>query len=126
MFIKILLVGTGGFFGAVSRYLMSGWVHSLLQKPLFPYGTLAVNILGCFLIGLLNGVFETRQIFNPELRLLVFIGFLGGFTTFSTFGYELFSFLRDSQFLSTALNLFLSIVIGLFAVWLGHTLSKLI
>ena len=126
MFFKIFLVGAGGFFGSISRYLMSGWVHALIEKPMFPYGTLAVNILGCFLIGLLNGIFETRQIFNPELRLLVFVGFLGGFTTFSTFGYELFSFLRDNQFLSTAMNLTLSVVLGLVAVWLGHTLSKLI
>lgn len=126
MIIKILLVGAGGFLGAVSRYLTSGWVHNLLDKPLFPYGTLFVNIFGCFLIGLFNGIFETRQIFNPELRLLIFIGFLGGFTTFSTFGYELFSFMRDSQFLSAALNLLLSVVLGLVAVWLGHTLSKLI
>lgn len=126
MILKILLVGTGGFFGAVSRYVVSGWVHNIFNKPVFPYGTLAVNILGCFLIGLLNGIFETREIFNPELRLLIFIGFLGGFTTFSTFGYELFSFLRDSQFLSTAINLVLSIVLGVFAVWLGHLISKLI
>lgn len=126
MFLKILFVGAGGFFGAISRYVMSGWVHTLFEKPVFPYGTLAVNVLGCFLIGLLNGIFETRQIFSPELRLLVFVGFLGGFTTFSTFGYELFSFLRDSQFLSTAMNLALSVMLGLVAVWLGHTLSKLI
>ena len=124
--IKLLFVGIGGFFGAISRYLASGYVHTLLDKPNFPYGTLAVNVLGCFLIGFLNGIFESRQIFNPELRLFVFIGFLGGFTTFSTFGYELFSFLRDSQFLSTLLNLFFSIFLGLLAVWFGHILSKLI
>ena len=126
MFFKIFMVGTGGFIGSIARYLMSGWVHDFLDKPMFPYGTLVVNVLGCFLIGLLNGIFEARQIFSPELRLLVFVGFLGGFTTFSTFGYELFSFLRDSQFLSTAMNVVLSVVLGLIAVWLGHTLSKLI
>ena len=124
--VKLLFVGIGGFFGAISRYLASGYVHTLLDKPNFPYGTLAVNVLGCLLIGFLNGVFESRQIFNPELRLFVFIGFLGGFTTFSTFGYELFSFMRDSQFMSTLLNLFLSIFLGLLAVWLGNILSKLI
>lgn len=126
MFFKILLVGAGGFFGSISRYLMSGWVHTLIEKPVFPHGTLAVNVLGCFLIGLLNGIFETRQVFNPEMRLLVFVGFLGGFTTFSTFGYELFSFLRDNQYFSAALNMSLSVVLGLFAVWLGNAFSKLI
>jgi CrcB protein len=126
MFYKIILVGVGGFFGSISRYWMSGWVHNLPEKPMFPYGTLAVNILGCFLIGLLNGIFETRQIFNPEMRLLIFVGFLGGLTTFSAFGYELFSFLRDGQYLSITLNASLSVVLGLFAVWLGHALSKLI
>lgn len=126
MVFKILLVGAGGFFGSISRYLMSGWVHTLIEKPVFPYGTLAVNVLGCFLIGLLNGIFETRQVLNPEMRLLVFVGFLGGFTTFSTFGYELFSFLRDNQYFSAALNMSLSVVLGLFAVWLGNAFSKLI
>lgn len=124
--IKLLLVGLGGFLGAISRYLMSGLVYNLFDKPIFPYGTLAVNILGCFLIGLLNGIFEVRQIINPEIRLVVFIGFLGGFTTFSTFGYEIFQFARDSQLVSALLNLLLSVTLGLIAVWFGHTLSKLI
>ena len=124
--LKLLFVGVGGFLGAVSRYLMSGFVYNLIDKQNFPYGTLAVNIIGCFLIGFLNGVFEVKQVLSPELRLVIFIGFLGGFTTFSTFGYEIFTFMRDNQIVSALLNLFSSVVIGLFAVWLGHILSKLI
>ena len=83
-------------------------------------------MIGCLLIGFLSGLTEDRQLFNPELRLLVFIGVLGGFTTFSTFGYEIFTFARDGQILSSFTNLFLHIVLGLGAVWLGFSISKMI
>ena len=122
--LKVLLVGVGGFFGSISRYLVGGFVHKILDQPFFPYGTMAVNILGCFIIGLLNGVAETRQVFSPEFRTLVFIGFLGGFTTFSTFGYESFNFVRDGQFGSTIANVGIHIVFGLAAVFVGHYSSR--
>jgi CrcB protein len=122
--IKLLLVGAGGFFGSVSRYLLSGFVHNLWGKPGFPYGTLVVNVTGCFLIGLLSGLAESKQLFNPETRLLVFIGFLGGFTTFSTFGYEVFSFARDGQLLLSVANILLHLLLGLGAVWVGYSVSN--
>ena len=85
---KILLVGFGGFVGAVLRYGISGWVQRWTGSVNFPYGTLAVNLLGCLVIGLLAGLAEDRGLFTPEARLFLFIGVLGAFTTFSTFGIE--------------------------------------
>jgi len=123
---KLILVGTGGFLGSVSRYLLSGLTHRLVGRADFPYGTLAVNVIGCLMIGLLSGLAENRQLFTPELRLLVFIGFLGGFTTFSTFGYEVVSFARDGQLIASLGNLMLHLVLGLGAVWTGLALSKTI
>ena len=123
---KIIFVGLGGFLGSVFRYLVSGWVYRLFGKPWFPYGTLAVNVLGCFLIGFLGGIAETRQMFSPEGRLFVFIGFLGGFTTFSTFGYEVFTFSQDGQMFASLTNVVLHLFLGLGAVWLGFVFSKLV
>jgi len=123
---KILLVGMGGFLGAIFRYALSGFVYRFFEKPFFPYGTLVVNVIGCLLIGFLGGISENRQIFSPEIRLFVFIGVLGSFTTFSTFGFELFSFARDGQMLAAALNLVLHLILGLTAVWIGYILSRLI
>ena len=124
--IRLLWVGAGGFIGAVSRYVVSGMFYRLFGKAWFPYGTLAVNVIGCLLIGFLSGLAEDRQLFSPELRLLVFIGILGGFTTFSTFGYEIFTFARDGQILSSIINLMLHIILGLGAVWLGFSISKML
>ena len=83
----ILLVGTGGFIGSVLRHWFSAWVFRALDKPWFPFGTLAVNVVGCFAIGLLGGIAEQRRFFDYEIRLLIFVGILGGFTTFSAFAY---------------------------------------
>jgi len=124
--IRLLIVGTGGFLGSVSRYLISGLVHRLFTQAAFPYGTLTVNVVGCLAIGLLSGLAESRQLFSPELRLLIFIGFLGGFTTFSTFGYEIVSFARDGQLMASLTNLMLHLVLGLGAVWAGFALSRAI
>ncbi len=123
---KLLLVGLGGFLGAIFRYGLSGLVYRFFEKPFFPYGTLVVNVLGCLLIGFLGGISENRQIFSPEARLFIFIGVLGSFTTFSTFGYEIFSFARDGQMLASAVNLVLHLILGLTAVWVGYILSRLI
>ncbi|TFH00522.1 MAG: fluoride efflux transporter CrcB [Calditrichales bacterium] len=124
--IKLLLVGSGGFLGSISRYLVSGVLYRMLEKPVFPYGTLAVNIIGCLLIGLLGGLSEQRQILSAEVRLLLMVGFLGGFTTFSTFGYELFIFARDGQILNALMNMALHVILGFVAVWLGFVISRTI
>lgn len=125
--LKAILVGAGGFAGSILRYVMAGAVYRLFaHSPLFPYGTLAVNVLGCFALGLLSGLVESRSLFQPELRLFLFIGVLGGFTTFSTFGYESFALLRDGQNVAFWANIVMHIVLGLLSVWLGLVISRLI
>ena len=84
----ILLVGIGGFFGAVMRYLVTEWFQDIFRASSLPYGTITVNITGCLLIGLLAGLSENRNLLSPETRALLLVGVLGGFTTFSAFSYE--------------------------------------
>ena len=122
---QIILVGIGGFIGSVFRFLLSGFVHRLVPLSEFPFGTLAVNVLGCLLIGLLNGLAETRQIIGPELRLLLMIGMLGGFTTFSAFGYETLALIRDAEVFRATGNVFLQVFFGLVAVWMGDMLGRI-
>lgn len=124
--IKLLCVGMGGFAGSICRYLVNLWAQHSFTTPFFPYGTLAVNIAGCLLIGFLGGLSETKHLFTPELRALVFIGFLGGFTTYSTFGYEIFNLARDGQMIPALVNLMLHLVLGFAAVWFGFSISRLI
>ena len=124
--IGIILVGVGSLFGGVFRYGLSIWVHRLLDNPWFPYGTLAVNALGCLAIGFLSGLAEARAAFTPEARLFLFVGVLGGFTTFSSFALETFSLARDTQSLAALVNIGLQLVLGLLAVWLGNILAHAI
>ncbi len=123
--VKILMVGIGGFAGSICRYILSDFSQKIFDNPFFPYGTLTVNVAGCLLIGLLGGLAETRQIFTPEIRALILIGFLGGFTTFSTFGYEIFTASRDGQFIAALTNLMLHLILGFGSVWAGFSISKL-
>ncbi len=122
----VMLVGTGGFIGSVLRYALSGLVHQLVPFAALPYGTPTVNVLGCFSIGLLSGLAETRQVLGAELRLFLMLGVLGGFTTFSTFGYETLAFLRDGEHLAAGANVALSIVLCLVSVWAGHGIGSLV
>ncbi|MFZ5434121.1 MAG: fluoride efflux transporter CrcB [Calditrichota bacterium] len=123
---NILWVGAGGFIGAVCRYAMSGWVHRWFGNSWFPVGTLAVNMLGCLVIGMLAGMSESRQLFTPEMRLFLFIGLLGGFTTFSTFGYETISLFSDGQLATGLINIFGQLILGLGGVWLGLVLGRIV
>jgi len=120
-----LLVGLGGFVGSILRYGLSGLVHRFLPFTTFPYGTLTVNVTGCLLIGVMSGLAETRQLFGPDFRAFLFIGTLGGFTTFSTFGFETFSFLRDGEHVRVTINIVANVVVGLASVWFGHALASL-
>lgn len=120
---NILIAGLGGFIGTILRYLMSSWVYRLVEYPVFPLAVLIINILGCLIIGFLSGIAETREAFTPEVRIFVFIGILGGFTTFSSFGYDTFGLVRDGQFFYAFLNVAIQVVFGLGAVWAGFALS---
>ncbi len=124
--LNILFVGLGGALGSIGRYLISGWVQTVTKSIQFPYGTLAVNLFGCFVIGFLAQLAETRGVFTSESRLFVFVGILGGFTTFSSFGNETFNLARDGEIWNSLMNIGANVVIGLFAVWLGRTLAYLI
>ena len=119
----VTLVGVGGFFGAVLRYLLSGWVQDVVGKPWWPYGTLAVNVSGCLVLGLLVGLTEARNQFSPEARALLFIGLLGGFTTFSTFGFETSALFRDGDILGATANVVLQVLLGVGAASAGYHLA---
>lgn len=123
---EIIFVGIGGFSGAISRYLSVLFVTQITGVKNYPVGTMAVNIAGCFLLGLGIGLAAEKQILSPEARLLLFTGFLGSFTTYSTFGAESFSLMRDGSFISASMNIILHIFIGLAAVWAGDLVSKAI
>jgi CrcB protein len=118
-----LLVGAGGFVGSVCRWALSGAVHQQLPFAAFPFGTLVVNLVGCLGIGLLGALVDSRQLLGPEVRALLMIGVLGGFTTFSTFGYETLALLREGEQLRALLNVLSHVLLGLAAVWLGYALG---
>jgi fluoride exporter len=122
---KALLVGTGGFLGSVLRYAVGGWVGRLRAGWTFPIETLLINVVGCLLIGFLAGLSESRGVFSGATRAFLFIGVLGGFTTFSTFGYETFQLIRDSRWIAATSSVALQIVLGIGGVWAGNALSRL-
>ena len=121
--IGVLLVGVGSFVGGVLRYGLSTWVYRTLDNPWFPYGTLAVNGLGCLVIGFLAGLAESRAAITPEARLFLFVGILGGFTTFSSFALETFSLARETQNVAALANIGLQVILGLLAVWIGSLIA---
>lgn len=119
----VLWVGLGGFFGSSLRFLIGGWVQRLAGFSSFPWGTLTVNGIGCLALGLLGGLAESRQILGPAQRAFMFIGVLGGFTTFSTFAYETVGLAQDSGF-KAMLNAALHLIVGLLAAAGGYALSR--
>tara|TARA_B100000686_G_scaffold310893_1_gene354060 strand:+ start:1150 stop:1539 length:390 start_codon:yes stop_codon:yes gene_type:complete len=121
---NLLWVGLGGFVGSVCRFLLGGAVHQVLHNSTFPYGTMVVNLVGCFAIGVGGGLVELRQLFSPEARMFLLVGLLGGFTTFSTFGYESLNLARDGELLASLANIAIQVVAGVVLVWLGYGLTK--
>jgi CrcB protein len=121
--INILIVGLGGFIGAIFRYFGSGIFQNLFKNYNFPYGTLFVNLLGCFIIGFLGGCSDNMDIFSSKTRLFLFIGVIGGFTTFSSFGYETIMLLRDRLISAALINISIHFILGLFFVYFGYSLS---
>jgi CrcB protein len=120
---KLLLAGLGGFIGSSLRYAVSGYIQLSSKSIAFPYGTLAVNLIGCFAIGFLSQLAESRGLFTAETRTLIFIGVLGGFTTFSAFGNETINLWRDGESLLAAINIAAHLLLCLGAVWLSRAVA---
>ena len=120
----LLVVGAGGFAGAVARYLVGTWTQGLMGISSFPLGTLAVNVVGCLLIGVLAGLAETREALDEQVRVFLVVGVLGGFTTYSAFGYETVALLRGGDTVAAIANVGLQLALGLAAVWVGLRISQ--
>lgn len=120
----LLAVGVAGFLGAVSRYLIGGWVYRVLPAA-FPYGTLTVNVAGSLLLGAVFELGTTRAVLDPTLRIALASGFLGAFTTFSTFSLETVNLLREGSMVLALLNVVGNVVLCLTAAWAGMALGRL-
>ena len=120
---RLIFVGLGGFVGTAARYWLSGVIAKRYGET-FPFGTLAVNAVGCFLIGLLFYFFYDRALTSPTSRTVIFIGLLGGFTTFSSYGLQTFTLLRDGEVFLALVNIAASNILCLLLVWLGYSLAK--
>jgi CrcB protein len=120
-----LLIFVGGGIGATMRYWLQGVVYRISGAG-FPYGTLVVNVLGSFAIGLLMSVFEERFVVTSSLRLFLTIGILGGFTTFSSFSFETMALLRDGSYFLGLMNVGTSVLFCLAATWFGLMFGRLL
>lgn len=119
-----LAIGVGGFFGCIARFLVSVLISRLFDEPKFPFATFIVNVVGCLLIGLLGTLAENTELISLPMQMFVVVGFLGGFTTYSAFGYQTLTLMRDGYSLFALLNVAVHIIFGLGAVWLGAILAK--
>ncbi|MBS1542445.1 MAG: fluoride efflux transporter CrcB [Bacteroidetes bacterium] len=118
-----LLVGIGGFLGSAARYYSQQFLAKSIPSVL-PYGTLAVNIIGCFLIGIIYGLSSRGNVLSPDWRIFLATGFCGGFTTFSAFSYESISLMQDGEYLYLSIYIAASVLFGLAATYLGILLIK--
>jgi CrcB protein len=120
-----ILIGLAGFAGTLLRYGLSGWIARRFGET-FPLGTLIVNLIGCFLAGLLFYLMFDRYLVNQTVRIVVIIGLLGGFTTFSSFGLQTFTLLREGEMGLALLNIAVSNLGGLLMVWVGYSLARIL
>ena len=116
---EVLIVAAGGALGSMGRYLLSGFILHRALSWQFPLGTFVVNVLGCALVGVLGGLVVKHELLSPEIRLFVFSGIAGGFTTFSAFGLETFHLLRKGEPGIAAAYVVLSVLVGLLVLWAG-------
>ena len=121
---KVLLAGAGGFIGSILRYLIVICFNQWADGAKFPFGTLTVNVIGCLIIGMLSQLGEAHGIFTAEARVFIFVGILGGFTTYSSFGNETIDLWRASKELMAIANIACQLILGLGAVWLGRLLAE--
>ena len=124
--LPMITLGLGGFLGAVLRYSVSNAVQNLAPASAFPYGTFIVNLMGCFLIGAISQVMESKAVIDPQMRLFIMVGTLGAFTTFSTFMLETTNLIRDGESLSALINVTLSVVAGFVCFRSGVLLAEVI
>lgn len=118
-------IAVGGALGALARYFLSAWIYSK-SDFIFPWGTFAVNMLGCFILGLVYVWGTERMLIGPNTRAFLAVGLLGAFTTFSTFSLETLNIIKDGEFKIALLNTAGSLVLGLAAVWLGTVMAQMI
>lgn len=120
---NVLIVGIGGFLGAIARYAVALWIGQKWGR-VFPLGTLVINVSGSFLIGLIMPLFTERFMVNPQWRLFFAVGFLGAYTTFSTFEFETGGLIRDGEWTLATLNVVVSVLVGFMALKLGDIIAK--
>lgn len=121
--INYLLVSTGAALGGAARYWLSNQVYKILPEN-FPYGTLTVNFLGSFILGIIIYLFDSKELISPDLRLFLTIGFCGGFTTFSTFSLETVNLIKNSEYFLASMNIASSILLCFAAVYFVSLLVK--
>jgi CrcB protein len=121
--INYFIIGIGGFIGAISRYGLATWIGQQWGRT-FPLGTFVINVSGSFLIGLFMTLLAEKFMANPQWRLLLVVGFLGAYTTFSTFEYETGGLLKDGEIILSTLNVVLSVFVGFAALKLGEVIAK--
>jgi crcB protein len=117
----IILVGIGGFIGAILRYVLGGWIQNSFVN--FPVGTLTINTIGSFFLGLIMYLSEYQGFFSDQTRIFLTIGIIGAFTTLSTFGYESFRLLDDSKLALMAINVVSTVLFSMLAVYLGKIVA---
>ena len=120
---KTILIGLAGLAGTLLRYWLAGFVARQYGET-FPWGTMAVNLIGCFITGAVFYLTEERFLISPAVRTVILIGLLGGFTTFSSYGLQTFTLMRDGEFGMATLNVAVSNVVGLMMLWVGYVLGK--
>jgi CrcB protein len=122
---RALLIGMGGFVGSVARYWIGGWVQSLSPAE-FPFGTLAVNVSGSFLLGVILTLAFERGVVHPDVRLMLAVGFCGGYTTMSSFSYETFALLQRGLIVPALWNVGFTLLLCMAAVWMGAVAARVL
>ncbi len=122
-YVNILVIAIGGAVGSVARYLLSTFLLRVTGSQ-FPVGTFVVNLIGCAIFGVMAGAASQRLSLAPEARLFLFVGILGGFTTFSSYAFESVTLLRDGHLMAASVNIVGQVVLGIVALWAGYLLAR--